>query len=156
MLNTFPSVSGGNFWAIAAPGGEEEGVARGEQRQGEYRERTGDTVVPRKIVQRLPGELAIEWDDGHRGRHTLETLRNECPCASCKAEAARESGPVLLPVLVPGKFVLQEIKLVGSYAVQLLWGDGHQTGIYSFPYLRELCECPECKKDGVPAREAEG
>ncbi len=108
-------------------------------------------MVPRKIVQRSPGELAIEWNDGHRGRHLLETLRAECPCASCRAEAETERGATLLPILIPGKFTLQEIKLVGSYAIQLLWGDGHQTGIYTFQFLRDLCECSECKKNGVSA-----
>ncbi len=35
-------------------------------------------------------------------------------------------------------------ELVGRYALQIFWSDGHSTGIYSFHYLRELCPCGEC------------
>ncbi len=35
-------------------------------------------------------------------------------------------------------------ELVGRYAVQIFWNDGHSTGIYTFDYLRSLCSCAEC------------
>jgi DUF971 family protein len=35
-------------------------------------------------------------------------------------------------------FELRGWDWVGGYAVQLRWGDGHRTGIYSYPYLRRL------------------
>ncbi|MCH7923485.1 MAG: DUF971 domain-containing protein, partial [Nitrospinae bacterium] len=34
---------------------------------------------------------------------------------------------------------IDEISLVGAYAVNMSWSDGHDTGIYSFRFLRELC-----------------
>ena len=33
---------------------------------------------------------------------------------------------------------------VGNYAVSPTWADGHDTGIYSFRLLRELCPCDAC------------
>ena len=35
-------------------------------------------------------------------------------------------------------------ELVGRYALQIFWNDGHSAGIYAFDYLRSLCPCPEC------------
>ncbi len=103
-------------------------------------------MSPRKIKRTTPGELTVEWDDGHQGRHTMTSLRKYCPCASCKTESEGEGHAELLPILTPGQYDLEGVELVGSYAVQLIWRDGHRTGIYTFDYLRQICECPECKK----------
>lgn len=35
---------------------------------------------------------------------------------------------------------INDLSLVGRYALNFRWSDGHETGIYSFRYLRELCE----------------
>ena len=34
---------------------------------------------------------------------------------------------------------------VGNYAIQPEWKDGHHTGLYTWPYLRGLCPCAECR-----------
>jgi DUF971 family protein len=52
----------------------------------------------------------------------------------------------MLPIITSGQFELRSIKPVGSYALQFIWGDGHRTGIYTFEYLRQMCECEECRK----------
>ena len=44
------------------------------------------------------------------------------------------------------QYELKSIDAVGPYAVQLVWGDGHRTGIYTFYYLRPICECAACRK----------
>lgn len=103
-------------------------------------------MTPRKIKKTSTNELGIEWDDGHRGKHTLQTLRKYCPCASCKMEIEANEGTVMLPILKPGHNELRSIDTVGSYAIQLTWADGHRTGIYTFDYLRQICECNECKR----------
>jgi DUF971 family protein len=41
---------------------------------------------------------------------------------------------------------LVDMKVVGNYALQLNWSDGHNSGIYSWQFLRELCPCE--KEDG--------
>ena len=101
---------------------------------------------PTKIRRLTAGELAIDWDDGHHGRHNLSSLRNSCPCASCRMETEGNEGMVKLPVLTPGKYELHSIDPVGSYALSLTWGDGHRTGIYTFGLLRQICECEVCTK----------
>jgi DUF971 family protein len=35
---------------------------------------------------------------------------------------------------------------VGRYALSFHWNDGHQSGIYSWEYLRRVCQCEECKQ----------
>ncbi len=48
------------------------------------------------------------------------------------------------PTLSPDQTTMTDIALVGQYAVAPTWGDGHQTGYYTFDALREHCPCPEC------------
>ena len=103
-------------------------------------------MIPAKIKRTSPAELLVEWNNGHRGRHTMQTLRDSCPCASCNAERYTLGRLVSLPVITSGKFDLRSMQVVGSYAVQLTWADGHSTGIFSFDFLRGLCECEECSR----------
>jgi DUF971 family protein len=37
---------------------------------------------------------------------------------------------------------LERMETVGNYALQPVWKDGHNYGIYSWEYLREMCPCP--------------
>lgn len=103
--------------------------------------------LPTKI--KLAGEsntLAIHWSDGHTSAYPYRYLRDHCPCASCS-----DKGPATPAVTSPfpmlGVKPLQpeRAELVGRYALQIFWNDGHSSGIYSFQYLRELCTCAECK-----------
>jgi DUF971 family protein len=92
--------------------------------------------------------MTIVWSDGHRTLHGYDALRRECPCATCRTEresAERASGLRVLPADAPVRAVLSDVQWVGWYGFRLAWEDGHDTGIYSFEYLRALCECPECK-----------
>ena len=43
-----------------------------------------------------------------------------------------------------GEIQVAEVKPLGRYAVNFVWSDGHDSGIYSFDYLRGLCPCPAC------------
>lgn len=95
-------------------------------------------------IQLIGNELAIKWEDGAESFIPLETLRRGCPCAECrgemdilgnvykKPESGSEGG------LPPEAFQLKKIIGVGGYAVQLVWVDGHATGIYSFDYLKRM------------------
>ncbi|MFI5253261.1 MAG: gamma-butyrobetaine hydroxylase-like domain-containing protein [Bacteroidota bacterium] len=103
-------------------------------------------MIPAYIKQVSETELRIKWDDNHYGKHSLGTLRKLCPCASCKQGVAKNEHMVLLPILQPGQNKLSAIEQIGNYALQLKWGDGHKTGIYSFDYLRGICECDSCSK----------
>lgn len=76
----------------------------------------------------------------------MSALRKYCPCASCKTEMETQEHSAMLPIITAGQFELTSAEQVGSYAIQLQWGDGHRTGIYTFGYLRQICECEECSK----------
>jgi prepilin-type processing-associated H-X9-DG protein len=80
----------------------------------------------------------ILFADGHEALYPHELLRGFCPCATCQGH----QGPI--EFVEADNLELAEIGEVGNYALLLTWGDGHNTGIYSFTYLRRLCACPVC------------
>ncbi len=86
--------------------------------------------------------MEITWADGHRATLPHEILRGYCPCAHCQGH-----GGTIRRVDIPSDTALElrEIERVGNYALSFTWGDGHATGIYSFRYLRALCQCDECR-----------
>jgi DUF971 family protein len=90
-------------------------------------------------LQLIGNELAVAWNDGGESYLPLELLRRACPCASCGGEPD-VLGHVVRPQVsyTPASFELAGWQLVGGYAVQPRWGDGHATGIYSYQYLRRL------------------
>jgi DUF971 family protein len=93
-------------------------------------------------IQPIGNELAVKWDDGSEDFIPLEKLRRSCPCAGCKGEVDI-LGNVYKnpdPVLTPKAFELVHIEMVGGYAVQPVWADGHSTGIYSFDYLKRVAD----------------
>jgi DUF971 family protein len=91
-------------------------------------------------IQHIGGELAIKWTDGGESFIPLETLRRACPCAGCKGEVDILGNLYKNPEkpFAPNSFELVSISNVGGYAIQPVWADGHNSGIYSFDYLRRL------------------
>lgn len=90
-------------------------------------------------IQQIGNELAIQWNDGKESYLNLEFLRRACPCAACGGEPD-VLGNAITPTVTYSteSFVLQKSDVIGSYALQLHWADGHNTGIYSFQYLRRV------------------
>jgi DUF971 family protein len=90
-------------------------------------------------IQQIGDELAIAWSDGKESFLNLETLRRACPCAACGGEPD-VLGNVSRPHVhyTDQSFQLSGFEMVGGYALQPRWGDGHSSGIYSFAYLRRL------------------
>lgn len=88
-------------------------------------------------------ELALSFGDGLEAYLPLPMLRRACPCAACQGEPDA-LGRVLRPQVEhgPKAFDLVKCEAVGGYALQLAWGDGHASGIYTFAYLRKLGELP--------------
>jgi len=97
---------------------------------------------------KLAGEhdtVSVRWSDGHLSAYPYAYLRGKCPCATCEelgAPAIKPPSP--LPILGQRPLKPDRAELVGRYALQIFWSDGHSAGIYSFDYLRNLCPCPEC------------
>jgi DUF971 family protein len=91
--------------------------------------------------------LALAWGDGHESYFPFDELRAHCPCALCRAAAAEsaKAGPLrILTAPVQGAVTIVELRPVGSYAVQIVWSDGHDSGIFPFERLRADCPCEEC------------
>jgi len=90
-------------------------------------------------IQCIGNELAVRWSDGVESYLELPSLRRACPCAVCGGEP-----DVLGNIARPNvsynaqSFELEGWEIIGGYAIQPKWGDGHRTGIYSFQYLRRL------------------
>jgi DUF971 family protein len=82
--------------------------------------------------------LSVDWSDGHRSEFALDYLRSWCPCAGCQGHQ-----PVPRYLDLKDQ-TLDGIQTVGNYALMLRWGGGHDTGIWAFPRLRELCPCEAC------------
>jgi DUF971 family protein len=98
-------------------------------------------------IKRELGELRVVWDDGHISHYALPYLREECPCAACKGEMlfGNVYRPPALKMFTPGMNELESLTPVGNYGVLARWKDGHDTGIYSWDYLRMVCPCEECR-----------
>ena len=95
-----------------------------------------------KKIQSKDGILAISWSDGHEGLHEARSLRLACRCAACVDEWTHEAR--LKPTDVAPDVRPKKIDISGNYALQILWSDGHSTGLYLYDYLRDLCECGSC------------
>ena len=91
-------------------------------------------------IQVIGQEVAIRWEDGSESYIALERLRRACPCAGCKGETdvmgQVHRGPEI--PLGPRSFDVREIKRVGGYGIQPVWGDGHSSGIYTFDCLHTI------------------
>ena len=88
-------------------------------------------------IQTIGRELAVKLDDGSESFLPLERLRRACPCAGCKGEIDILGNLYKNPdqPYAPNAFDLVKLVSVGGYALQPVWADGHNTGIYSFEYL---------------------
>lgn len=85
--------------------------------------------------------LTIQWDDGVTHRLSWRLLREACPCATCKVK--REQPPPLFAVLKPEEMLsvrASRMEALGNYAYHIDFSDGHNTGIYSLEFLRNLGE----------------
>lgn len=101
-------------------------------------------MEPKNIHLSPEGNLLLTWPDGHEGFYTPYNLRLNCPCASCVDEDTGEK--LLDPKQIPLDIKITGFNPVGRYGLAFSFSDGHNTGIYTFEKLSELCECEECKK----------
>ena len=78
--------------------------------------------------------LDLSFDDGLTGSLSAEFLRVFSPSAEVRGHGPGQE------VLQAGKAGVQitAINPVGHYAVQLVFDDGHDSGLYSWSYLHDL------------------
>ena len=99
-------------------------------------ESTAADIGIKKIYQIDRFTLGVDWTDGMQSRWRLATLRRRCPCAVCVDEWSGK--PLLDPSTVDGDVSANRVDSVGRYALRIDFSDGHNTGIYSYPYLRQI------------------
>jgi DUF971 family protein len=115
-----------------------------------------NNAAPEHIAISKSKGIKIDWRDRHHSEYPLTYLRDECPCASCtgahgtepqkssyaapSASSSKDPFPMYKPTLR-----MLNVEQVGAYAMRIDWSDGHNTGIYSFDYLRRICPCRECQ-----------
>lgn len=99
-------------------------------------------VIPLEISRANLHDMKVRWQDGHESIYIARELRLKCPCAGCIDEM---TGHVRLIASSIAQTVHPvKIDLVGRYAISITWSDGHNTGIYTFEKLRQLCRCGSC------------
>ena len=89
-------------------------------------------------------DISIVWSDQHHSHYDPRELRLACRCAACVDEWTHESR--IRADQIPAQIKAKAIAVVGNYALQFQWSDGHGTGIYAYDFLRDVCGCDACKK----------
>lgn len=127
-------------------------------REREGRRLAGEAVRPAKVRVDMSGGtgVAIEWRDGHQSRWSFRWLRDACPCATChEARGADGRAPGLAKARTASLLPMYEapplpvdVEPVGKYALRFRWNDGHEAGLYSWDYLRNVCDV-EARKQGA-------
>ncbi len=95
---------------------------------------------PKKIKRTESNTLQITWNDEEITEISLTDLRDKCPCVHCQGETVIFSSyiPIKSPFKAAGFYEIEKSEPVGNYAVQIIWKDKHNTGIYSWVYLKEI------------------
>lgn len=90
---------------------------------------------PKVIRKKDPSRIEIEWADGALTVYRAAQLRRLCPCANCINEVTGVR--MLDPHSIPDTLEQRDVRMVGNYAISVVFEDGHNTGIFPFPFLRE-------------------
>ena len=90
----------------------------------------------------MDSNVAIKWNDDSESFIPTAELREKCPCANCSGESdvfgnvykgsddsLNDKGQ---------KHIINTYINIGHYAIRIIWGDGHNAGIYSFNFLKSL------------------
>lgn len=96
---------------------------------------------PTRLDLKKDRGLTVEWGDGTTSYYSIAYLRRMSPSAEARAlrdEMARNPLTVLPAGGRAGPLVAESAELVGHYAIRIRFSDGHDTGIYSWAYLREI------------------
>ncbi len=78
----------------------------------------------------------VTWDDGQVTEYEWERMRRACPCAYCSGEGGYRGAVNESTTFSETQTMLKEVHPVGRYGLTPVWGDGHETGIYTFKMLR--------------------
>lgn len=87
------------------------------------------------------GILELTWDDDSTFQIPFRDVRTACPCASCIEEWTGRR--LLDPETIPADIQPVNFKFIGNYALKISWSDGHDTGLYTWDQLSDLCRHPQ-------------
>lgn len=93
-------------------------------------------IEPRQIIEESDSEITINWSDETESKYNAAELRKACPCAGCINEWTGEK--TLKTDTIADDLSFSSIAIVGRYALNFNFSDGHDTGIYSFQFLKQL------------------
>lgn len=104
------------------------------------------TCSPVNLDLKKSESLSIEWDDGSTSVYPIEYLRKMSPSAEARKlrEDLAKNPLTVLPSSAKrggasdAPLAAVSAELVGNYAIRIRFSDGHDTGIYSWEYLREI------------------
>ena len=98
------------------------------------------TFTPKHLDVVKSKGLHIEWANGSTSFLPTHHLRRMSPSADSKAMREElDTNPLaILPKSSEGELVIDNVQLVGNYAIKIAFSDGHATGIYTWEYLRSL------------------
>ena len=108
------------------------------------RKREMTTDPPTHIDVKRDKGIAIAWNDGSTSFYSVKYLRRLSPSAEqrkLREEIAKNPLAILPQSAIgnPGEeLTIQAVEPVGRYALKIIFSDGHNTGIYSWEYLRDI------------------
>jgi DUF971 family protein len=99
--------------------------------------------VPKALDLKRDRGLTVEWADGTTSYYSIAYLRRMSPSAEMRElRREMERNPLtvlpLRPAEAAGPLVVEDAELVGHYAIRIRFSDGHDTGIYTWDYLRSI------------------
>lgn len=95
-------------------------------------------VTLTRVEPLSPIEFSLGWNNGEHYSLSYVETRFHCPCAGCVDEntgqRTLERESILATIHPVG------VQPIGRYAISIFWSDGHQTGIYHFDRLYDICK----------------
>lgn len=106
-----------------------------------------DMAIPKKIKLVKQEYLEIIWDNGKTLKYPLKFLRDESPDAGNKGETIlwKHYAPPPKTETTQQGYEIENIEMVGNYAIQIKWKDGYDYGIYSWDVLERFGDYLEVK-----------
>lgn len=100
---------------------------------------------PRRLELKKDEGLLVEWSEGRESFYPIALLRRMSPSAEMRKlrEEQAKNPLTVLPASAArassgGALRAESAELVGNYALRIRFSDGHETGLYSWAYLREI------------------
>ena len=120
---------------------------------------SANTMRPKHIDVKKDRGVTIEWEDGSTSYFSVAYLRKWSPSAEARElrEQLEKNPLAILPDSAQSDgrpLTIEHAEFVGHYAIQFRFSDGHETGIYSWTYLREIDPAAESANDKAPENTA--